>query len=163
MSERFSSDPVVALVAADAEVIAALRPARETLDSFAVRWRENLVSAAGAGTFDATGLRAVIVASPDAALPGALAAASGLPVVRVPTAGADRTGLGLLHDATAANLPAGETAFATMAIGDAGAKNAALFVVAVLGRTDERLWGEWLAFRQRQTDAVLNAPPLADV
>ena len=150
------------LAAADAAALAALRPARETLDAFAMPSRENLFSAHGADTFDAAGLRAVIVASPDAALPAALAVASGLPVVRVPTASGGAAGLDLLYDAASSNLPAGEAAFATVAIGEAGAKNAALFVVAMLGRADERLWAEWLAFRQRQTDAVLGGPPLAE-
>ena len=137
-----------------------MRSSRETLDAFAVRWQERTLTAANAGTFDAAGLRAVIVVSPDAALPAALAAATRLPVVRVPIPTDGREGLDLLCDAATANLPAGEAAFATVAIGEAGAKNAALFVVSMLGLNDARLWAEWLAFRQRQTDAVLNGPPL---
>ncbi len=162
MSETFSSGPSVALVAQDAAGIAVLRATRETLDAFAVTWKEGFATAASAGTFDAAGLRAVVVASPDAALPAALAAASRLPVVRVPVPAEGREGIGLLHDPATSNLPGGGAAFATVAIGEAGAKNAALFVVSMLGLADPRLWAEWLAFRQRQTDAVLNGPPLAD-
>ncbi len=155
MSENSTSKACVALVAADAAGIAALRTARDTLDAFAVAWTETLWPTPAAGSFDAAGLRAIVVASPDAVLPTALASGTRLPVVRVPVPDAGRDGIGLLQDPMTANLPAGDAAFATVAIGEAGAKNAALFVVSMLGLTDERLWAEWLAFRQRQTDAVL--------
>ena len=160
MSEIFSSDPAVALAASNAAGIAALRAARDTLDAFGVAWKECVVPGVGAGAFDATGLRAMIVASPDAALPGRLAAETRLPVVRVPVAADGREGVDLLYDPATSNLPVGDAAFATVAIGEAGAKNAALFVVSMLGMNDARLRAAWLAFRQRQTDAVLNHPPL---
>ena len=47
-----------------------------------------------------------------------------------------------------------------MAIGEAGAKNAALFVISMLAGGDERLRAAWAEFRTRQTDAVLQHPPL---
>ena len=152
----------VFLVAADADGMAALRPTRETLDVFSVTWVEILLAAADAGTLERRGgARALIVASSDAGLPDALASATELPVVRVPTADAERAGSALLYDPSSADLPAGEATFATVAIGEAGAKNAALFVVSMLGLTDASLWEKWLAFRQRQTDAVLAASPLS--
>lgn len=45
---------------------------------------------------------------------------------------------------------------ATFAIGEAGAANAGLFAVAMLAVTDSELNVRLQAFRQRQTDAVLN-------
>ena len=161
MSAHFPADPLVALVAAEEAGIVALRPAREALDAFALAWRETLLPA-GPGSFDTGGLRAVIVASADAALPSALAEKTRLPVIRVPISQGEHGGIGLLLDPETANLPAGGGSFATVAIGEAGAKNAALFVVAMLGLTDARVWAEWLAYRQRQTDAVLGGVPLTD-
>lgn len=157
-----SSDSCVALVAADDAGIEALRPARDTLDAFAVAWKEVRTADGESGMLDANGLRAIIVASPDAMLPAALSEETHLPVIRVPVADGKHGGIGLLTDDTTANLPAGDRPFATVAIGEAGAKNAALFVVSLLGLTDERLWVEWLAFRQRQTDAVLAHTPLGE-
>ena len=147
----------VLLVAAEAAGLEALRPARETLNGFGVAWTEAL----GKDPHELASVRAVIVASSDGALPGALAAATSVPVVRVPTADADRTGLALLCDPATSDLPAADAPFATVAIGEAGAKNAALFVVSVLALDDPALWEQWLAFRQRQTVAVLAAPPLS--
>ena len=153
--------PRVLIVAANAEDMAALRPTRETLDEFGVAWTETLVFADGAGALDSEGVRALVVASSDAALPAALASAMARPVVRVPVAGAGCAGIGLLYDPVAEDLPTGEAPFATVAIGEAGAKNAALLVVSMLGLTDATLWAQWLAFRQRQTDAVLGTEPLS--
>lgn len=135
----------------------ALRPARETLDGFGVAWTEAL----GTSTSEFAKFCAVIVASSDSALPGAFAAATEAPVVRVPTADANHTGLALLCDPATGDLPVADAPFATVAIGEAGAKNAALFVVSVLALDNPALWGQWLAFRQRQTDTVLAAPPLS--
>ena len=49
---------------------------------------------------------------------------------------------------------------ASLAIGDAGAANAALFAVAILALSDSNLSKKLDEFRARQTEAVLNAPPL---
>jgi hypothetical protein len=56
---------------------------------------------------------------------------------------------------------AGGNAFATVAIGEAGAKNAALLAVSILALTDARLHEAWLAFRAEQTALVMNQGPLA--
>jgi 5-(carboxyamino)imidazole ribonucleotide mutase len=49
---------------------------------------------------------------------------------------------------------------ATFAIGDAGAANAALFAIALLALSDEKLAKKLADFRRRQTEAVLQAAPL---
>ena len=99
-------------------------------------------------------------------MPGALAASTAVPVIRVPVAGRGRNALELLVD-DGGNLPAApddHAAFATMAIGEAGAKNAALFVVATLALEDARLHAAWAEYRAQQTGSVLRqpAPSLAD-
>lgn len=151
-----SEGAAVLLAALDTVGLEALRPAGEILAAFGVGWTETLATAAEVGLAVGAGVRAVIVASSDAGLPGAFAATTARPVVRVPVPGAGGGGLTLLQDPATNDLPAaGSAPFATVAIGEAGAKNAALFVVSVLALDDPRLWAEWVAFRQRQTDAVL--------
>ncbi len=164
--------PVVALVT-DAPVAAeALHLSAQTLREFEIAVVEVPAPTGGispealaqlAATATTSGWRAVIVASADAVLPGAIADAVSLPVIRVPCAGGSKAGLELLQT-TDGNLPASvddRAPFATVAIGAAGAKNAALFVVSLLALDDEPLREAWEAFRAAQTDAVLQQPPPA--
>ena len=153
---------LVVLVAPDHAGLDALRPAGETLAAFGVGWEAALFPPCGALPRLERAYRMVIAASGDGQLPAALAAGTGLPVVRVPVPENGREGLSLVYGEEG-NLPAGtkeSETFATMAIGEAGARNAALFAVATLALTDERLHAEWNAFRARQTEAVLAHPPL---
>ena len=107
------------------------------------------------------GQRALVVACADPALAWAVAEGTTLPVLRVPIFPADgaENPLDLLWP----ELPPGGNrgACATLAIGEAGARNAALFVVSVLALTDEGLRERWRAFRRTQTQTVLAArlPP----
>lgn len=157
MSSQPSIYAVVMLAGVDAYAVQALQPAAEVLESFGIRTTPMV----GATDAPPDGCAAVIVASADADLPAVFAQRTGLPVIRVPTASDGKTGLALLDDG-AGNLPGGPTdgAFATMAIGQAGAKNAALFVVSLLASHDERLRAAWEEFRARQTEAVLRHPSL---
>ena len=154
--------PVILLVAQDASGWEVLRLAAETLEEFGLRWErvESAPDATATGSLS-RGWRAVIVAAPDGVLPGRYARATGLPTVRVPVEGNGRTGLELLRDG-AGQLPFGPEggSFATMAIGAAGVKNAALFLVAVLASEDSGLREKWREFRERQTAAVLEGPAL---
>lgn len=161
---------VVAFVLAAGVPADALAPAAETLRGFGFSAVDTPIGRDAAGwqaLAREQAWRAVIVASPDGTLPAALASALAVPVIRVPTAAdASRGGLALLQNAEG-DLPAAReegAAFATVAIGPAGAKNAALFVVAVLALEDAPLRAAWEAYRQAQTDAVLRLPPptLAD-
>ena len=158
--------PAVALLSAGDVAADALRPAADLLREFGVR----VVEVDGAspehvatlpGATAEGGWRAVIVASSDGELPAAVAAALPLPVIRVPVAGGTKRGLALLQT-TGGDLPAAAeegVSFATVAIGPAGAKNAALFVVSVLALEDDGLREAWESFRARQTAAVLQLPP----
>ena len=138
---------VVLLAGADAAAIASLQPAAEVLAGFGVGVQTAVVTEVGSSATSSDGTCAVIVASSDGVLPTALASATKLPVIRVPAATAEASGLRLLEDA-AGSLPsaAGESVFATMAVGVAGAKNAALFVVAVLALDDERIRAAYSEF-----------------
>lgn len=65
-----------------------------------------------------------------AALPGSVAALTTLPVIGVPLAGSHLSGVDSLH--AIVQMPPG-VPVATMAIGAAGAKNAAIFAAQILG------------------------------
>ena len=152
----------VVLVAPDNAGLDALRPAGEMLDAFGVGWETVLFLPCGYAPRREAGWQVVIAASADARLPAALAAGTGLPVVRVPVPEAGREGLALVFD-EGGDLPAGrgeDEAFATVAIGVAGAKNAALFAVAALALTDDGLRVKWENFRARQTEAVFQGSAL---
>ena len=152
----------VLLVAPDEPGLRALDAAGEILDEFSIRWEPLLFPPCSPFPGVPRGCRTIIAASDSAELPAALAGRTGLPVIRVPVAGGALEGLPLIFGKDA-NLPAcrpGEPAFATVAIGAAGAKNAALFAVSALALTDERVRGAWHAFRARQTDVVLRHPAL---
>ncbi len=153
---------LVVLIAPDHAGLDALRPTGETLAAFGVGSEPVLFPPCAPFPGVERGRRIIVAASSDARLPAALAERTGLPVVRVPVSGEGRDGLGLVFDG-GGNLPSGEgekQAFATVATGVAGAKNAALLAVAMLARTDERLRMAWNEFRARQTEVVLQHPTL---
>jgi 5-(carboxyamino)imidazole ribonucleotide mutase len=90
-----------------------------------------------ASTARERGLKVVIAAAGGAAhLPGVVAAWTDLPVVGVPVPTQHLGGLDSLYSIV--QMPAG-IPVATMAIGEAGAKNAAWFAARILGATDPEL------------------------
>lgn len=102
------------------------------------------------------GLKAIIAGAGGAAhLPGMVAALTTVPVLGVPVANGALQGKDALLSIV--QMPAG-VPVATFAIGKAGAKNAALFAVAMLASADAALAGRLRAWRQAQTDAVPVAP-----
>jgi 5-(carboxyamino)imidazole ribonucleotide mutase len=99
------------------------------------------------------GLRCLIAGAGGAAhLPGMAAALTELPVLGVPVASRMLNGVDSLLSIV--QMPAGVPT-ATFAIGPAGAKNAGLFAAAMLATSDGALRERLLAYRKRQTEAVL--------
>ncbi|SMB88549.1 5-(carboxyamino)imidazole ribonucleotide mutase [Deinococcus hopiensis] len=88
-------------------------------------------------------------------LPGMLAAFTRVPVLGVPVQSRALSGQDSLLSIV--QMPAG-IPVATFAIGEAGAKNAALFAGALLATTDEAVRERLRALRERQTQAVLGDP-----
>jgi 5-(carboxyamino)imidazole ribonucleotide mutase len=83
------------------------------------------------------GVRIIICgAGMSAALPGVVASMTTLPVIGVPLAGSHLSGVDSLH--AIVQMPPG-VPVATMAIGAAGAKNAAIFAVQILGLSDAEI------------------------
>jgi 5-(carboxyamino)imidazole ribonucleotide mutase len=95
------------------------------------------------------GLKAIIAGAGGAAhLPGMLAAKTTVPVLGVPVPSKHLSGVDSLHSIV--QMPKG-IPVATFAIGAAGAANAALFAIAMMGTTNFDMRLELDAFRRDQT------------
>jgi len=141
-----------------------MEEAAKVLDEFGVDYEAEVVSAHRtpdkmmryAESAKSRGLKAIIAGAGGAAhLPGMVAAKTSLPVLGVPVKSKALDGLDSLL--SIAQMPAG-IPVATFAIGIAGAKNAALFAIAMLALEDEALAKKLEAYRSAQTKAVLKNP-----
>jgi len=100
------------------------------------------------------GVRVMIAAAGGAAhLAGVIAAHTWLPVLGVPMKSALN---GLDSLLSTAQMPGG-IPVGTLAIGEAGAKNAALLAAAILATSDKKIRTELELFRKKQTKSVLDA------
>lgn len=105
---------------------------------------------------ESRGLKLIIAGAGGAAhLPGMLAAKTHLPILGVPIKSKSLDGLDSLL--SIAQMPAG-VPVATLAIGDAGAKNAALYAAQILALTDPKIKDAILNYRKNQTKTVLENP-----
>jgi len=138
--------------------------ASETLTALQVPHERRIVSAHRtpdrlreyARSARARGLRVIIAGAGGAAhLPGMAAAWTSLPVLGVPVESKVLKGMDSLFSIV--QMPAG-IPVATLAIGKAGAINAALLAAAILATADPALAERLDAWRARQTDAVAAEP-----
>jgi 5-(carboxyamino)imidazole ribonucleotide mutase len=140
-----------------------MRHAVETLDELGVPNESQVLSAHRSP--DATadfarkaagrGLRVIIAGAGAAAhLAGAIASHTWLPVLGVPIPSSELNGLDSLL--STAQMPGG-IPVGTLAIGNAGAKNAALLAAAILATSDEKVRQKLEAFRKKQSETVLAA------
>jgi 5-(carboxyamino)imidazole ribonucleotide mutase len=137
-----------------AATLAELGVAHETRIVSAHRTPDRLADYAKAAR--GRGLRVIIAGAGGAAhLPGMAAAFSSLPVLGVPVESATLRGMDSLLSIV--QMPAG-IPVGTLAIGRAGAVNAALLAAAILAGTDADLAARLDARRAAQTDAVAEAP-----
>jgi 5-(carboxyamino)imidazole ribonucleotide mutase len=98
------------------------------------------------------GLRCIIAGAGGAAhLAGVLASKTTLPVLGVPMPSRHLQGLDSLLSTV--QMPGG-IPVATFAIGEAGAKNAALFAIAILAATSADVRARLVAFRRQQAEKV---------
>lgn len=145
-----------------------LRHASETLDGLGVGYEVKIISAHRTPDllFDyaesavGRGLKVIIAGAGGAAhLPGMTAAKTRIPVLGVPVQSKALDGMDSLL--SIAQMPAG-VPVGSMAIGRAGAINAALLAAAILANNDPAIAGALDAFRKNQTDTVLaNSDPRA--
>jgi 5-(carboxyamino)imidazole ribonucleotide mutase len=142
---------------------ATMRHAVELLREFGVETESKVISAHRTPDLlaefarDAAnrGLQVIIAGAGGAAhLPGMLAAHTHLPVLGVPIESRVLKGVDSLLSIV--QMPAG-IPVPTLAIGEAGAKNAALAAVAILALRDAGLREKLIEFRRKQTEQVLNA------
>src|SRR6266508_448147 len=135
--------------------------AAQTLEELGVPFEVRVVSAHRtpdllfeyAGAAEARGLRVIIAGAGGAAhLPGMAAAKTTLPVLGVPVESRVLRGVDSLLSIV--QMPAG-VPVGTLAIGQAGATNAALLAAAILATTDADLRERLRAFRDQQTRTVL--------
>jgi 5-(carboxyamino)imidazole ribonucleotide mutase len=138
-----------------------LEVASRTLDEFGVAHETKIVSAHRtpdllfefAKLAEERGIEVIIAGAGGAAhLPGMCASQTVLPVLGVPVESRSLKGLDSLL--SIAQMPAG-VPVGTLAIGQAGAKNAALLAVEILANSRPDLRKKLYAFRSKQTKTVL--------
>ncbi len=138
-----------------------MRHASETLDELGVSYEVKVVSAHRtpdllfeyAGSAVERGLKVIIAGAGGAAhLPGMAASKTRVPVLGVPVQSKALSGMDSLL--SIAQMPAG-IPVGSMAIGRAGAVNAALLAAAILANDDAAVADALDAFRKNQTDKVL--------
>jgi 5-(carboxyamino)imidazole ribonucleotide mutase len=138
-----------------------LRHASEVLVMLGIEHENRIVSAHRTpdllfeyvGGAEARGIQVIIAGAGGAAhLPGMAAAKTTLPVLGVPVVSRALNGLDSLLSIV--QMPKG-VPVGTLAIGDAGAANAALLAAAILALTDASLRERLKAYRERQTAQVL--------
>lgn len=140
-----------------------LEVASKTLDEFGVAHETKIVSAHRtpdllfefAKSAESRSIQVIIAGAGGAAhLPGMCASQTVLPVLGVPVESKALKGLDSLL--SIAQMPAG-VPVGTLAIGEAGAKNAALLAISILANSRPDLRKKLHAFRSKQTKTVLKA------
>src|SRR5947209_16350393 len=153
--------PLVGVIMGSKSDWETLRHAAEALDQLQVPYEKRVVSAHRtpdllfeyAGTAEARGLKVIIAGAGGAAhLPGMAAAKTVLPVLGVPVESHVLRGVDSLLSIV--QMPAG-IPVGTLAIGKAGATNAALLAVAILANSRPQLREKLKQYRQSQTDRVM--------
>ena len=156
--------PPVAIIMGSQSDWDTMRHAAETLDALDVPFDARIVSAhrtperlyAFARNAKASGFKVIIAGAGGAAhLPGMTAALTPLPVLGVPMESHALRGVDSLHSIV--QMPAG-IPVGTLAIGKAGAINAALLAASILALSDAAIAGRLEAWRARQTAAVAEQP-----
>ena len=155
-----TSTPPVAIIMGSRSDWPTMKHAADALDVLGLAWEARVVSAhrTPARLYDfATGARTagykVIIAGAGGAahLPGMAAAMTDLPVLGVPVESRALKGMDSLLSIV--QMPGG-IPVATLAIGEAGARNAGILAARILALSDEGLATRLAAWRSAQTDAV---------
>jgi 5-(carboxyamino)imidazole ribonucleotide mutase len=155
--------PPVAIIMGSRSDWPTMKKAADALDALGVAYEAKVVSAhrtpqrlvefsTGA---QAAGYKVIIAGAGGAAhLPGMVAAMTILPVLGVPVQSKALNGLDSLLSIV--QMPGG-VPVATLAIGEAGAKNAGLLAAQILAISDAALAQRLTAFRGEQTDSVVES------
>jgi 5-(carboxyamino)imidazole ribonucleotide mutase len=156
--------PIVGIIMGSQSDWATMKGAAEVLDGLGVGYETRIVSAHRtpdrlyeyAKSARDRGLQVIIAGAGGAAhLPGMAASMTPLPVLGVPIESKALKGIDSLL--SIAQMPAG-IPVGTLAIGTAGAKNAALLAAAIVALHDDGVAKALDAWRARQTDEVAETP-----
>ncbi len=141
-----------------------LKNCEEILKNFGISYEKKIISAHRtperlyeyAKKIEDRGIEVVIAGAGGAAhLPGMTASISNIPVLGVPIESKKLKGLDSLL--SIAQMPAG-VPVGTLAVGEAGAKNAALLAVSILSSNNTKLKKKYASWRSKQTKSVKNIP-----
>ena len=156
--------PLVGIIMGSTSDWETMRAAAEALDKLGIPYETKVVSAHRtpkrlydyAHSASERGLKVVIAGAGGAAhLPGMTASMTRLPVLGVPVESQALKGMDSLLSIV--QMPAG-VPVGTLAIGKAGAINAALLAAAMLATSDSALAARLEAWRDKQTGSVAEAP-----
>lgn len=162
MASKTTASPLIGIIMGSRSDWETMAHAAQTLEDLRVAHEVRVVSAHRtpdllfdyAAAARARGLRVIIAGAGGAAhLPGMCAAKTSLPVLGVPVQSKALSGLDSLLSIV--QMPAG-IPVGTLAIGRAGAINAALLAAAIVAGSDRALARRLDAFRARQTQTVLD-------
>ena len=157
-------EPLVGIIMGSESDWETMRHAADTLEALAVDHEVRVVSAHRtpdrlydyARNAQGRGLKLIIAGAGGAAhLPGMAASMTALPVLGVPVESRALGGIDSLLSIV--QMPAG-VPVGTLAIGRAGAVNAALLAASILALNDEGLAGRLAGHRAAQTEAVADRP-----
>ncbi|MBN9539837.1 MAG: 5-(carboxyamino)imidazole ribonucleotide mutase [Reyranella sp.] len=163
-ASRPAARPLVGVIMGSQSDWATMRHAAETLQTLGVPFEARIVSAhrtpkrmmTYASSAKGRGLKVIIAGAGGAAhLPGMTASMTPLPVLGVPVESAALKGQDSLLSIV--QMPAG-IPVGTLAIGRAGAINAALLAGSIVGLGDAKILAAVERWRARQTAAVAKAP-----
>ena len=155
--------PLVSIVMGSDSDLEIMNEAAKALEGFGIPYEIDVTSAhrSPARTTEFTrqaagrGIKVIIAGAGGAAhLAGVIAAETTLPVIGVPIPSTPLNGMDSLLSIV--QMPAG-IPVGTLAIGPAGARNAALLAAAILATADAELRARLHAFRDEQTRKVLDA------
>jgi 5-(carboxyamino)imidazole ribonucleotide mutase len=158
------ASPLVGLIMGSRSDWETMRHAAQTLEELVVPFEQRVVSAHRtpdllfeyAASAEERGIKVLIAGAGGAAhLPGMTASKTALPVLGVPVESKALSGIDSLLSIV--QMPAGVPVGA-LAIGKAGAVNAALLAAAILAGSDAAIADRLRRFRAAQTQAVLNSP-----
>src|SRR5687767_12090986 len=155
------ANPLVSIIMGSKSDWPTMKHTAAVLDDFGVPYEKKIVSAHRtpdllfefAKTAESRGIEVIVAGAGGAAhLPGMCASQTVLPVLGVPVESRSLKGLDSLLSIV--QMPAG-IPVGTLAIGEAGAKNAGLFAISILANSRAELREKLRSFRLRQTRGVL--------
>ncbi len=161
----FDKSPVISIIMGSQSDWSTMKHATDILDDLKIGYEAKIISAHRtpdrmveyAKNARAKGIKVIIAGAGGAAhLPGMVAAMTSLPVLGVPVESRTMKGIDSLYSIV--QMPAG-IPVGTLAIGTAGAKNAAILAASILSTNDKNVQENLDNFRKKQTEAV-NVEPV---